>query len=324
MRYFFFIIYFFIFSQVFPQVVFTAINHSLNDVRACFFDDSTNEIIELSSNNSYLPVWFDDKIIFNFGNHVWLTDKTGNEQRILFEGVKPVVSKKNKFIAAYTRDGIVVADSQFKILKTIEVNYWDKITPTFSFDECSVSYYDKERESTFLFNWFNETNKQFGKMIYHPTWSPDGKKILLNTGKIDEDFRVGIVDSSWKEGDPISFITSKNENCILPIWSPRQNYIAYMILKSNKTLPNSDFIPGSIILYNISTRVKTVIAEDAGFTEGAYPQFCFDREEKFFYYTAINDLGYGIIARINLKDNYEKKNLTNDINLDCRLPHCQN
>jgi Tol biopolymer transport system component len=305
------------------QILFTAIDHSSNDVRACLLDDSTNEIIEVSFNNSYLPVWLGDKIVFNYGNHIWISDKSTKNQRIIFEGFKPVISKSNTFIAGYTKDGITIADSSGKVLKKIDVNYWERITPTFSHDEESISYFDKERESCFLFNWKNETNRLFGKNVYHPSWSPDGSKILFNFGKIDSNFRVAVVDSSWKEGLPMNFITGINENALLPIWSPKQNFISYMILTPTSSKPESDLIGGNIILFDLKTKIKTIMAEDAGFTEGAYPQFCFDEDEKYFYYTSINSLGNGAISKIDLLNNFQKEILTHDNNLDCRLPSCR-
>lgn len=316
-------IFFFTPGFLASQILFTAIDHSANDVRACLLDDSTHEIIEISFNNSYLPIWFGVKIVFNYGNHIWISDKTTKDQRIIFEGLKPVVSRSNKYVAGYSKEGITIADSSGKVLKKIEVDYWEKITPTFSYDEKSISYFDKERESSFLFNWKNETNKLFGKNIYHPSWSPDGSKILFNFGKMDSNFRVAVVDSSWKEGIPMNFITNVNENSVLPIWSPKQNFIAYMTLNQINSKSESDLMNGTIILYDLKTKIKTILAEDAGFTEGAYPQFCFDQSEKYFYYTSINPLGNGAITRIDMQNNFQNEILTHDNNLDCRLPVCR-
>jgi len=323
MRFLFYSILLFFPISLSAQILFTAIDHSENDIRACMLNDSTHEIIEISLNRSYLPTWIGDKIVFNFGNHIWMSDKSTKDQRIIFEGLKPVVSKSNSLIAGYSKQGITIVDSSGKVLKKLEVNFWEKVTPTFSFDEESISYFDKDREACYLFNWKNETNRLFGKNIYHPVWSPDGMQILFNTGKMDANFRVAVVDSSWKEGTPVNYITSINENAVVPIWSPKQNYIAYMILHSKNSNVESDLISSNIILYDIKTKVKTIIAEDAGFTEGAYPQFCFDGEEKYLYYTSVNSLGNGALVKIELKNNFQKKILTHDKNLDCRLPACK-
>ncbi|MCX8011446.1 MAG: hypothetical protein N3A61_09860, partial [Ignavibacteria bacterium] len=297
-----------------------AIDHSISDVRACLYDSSTKEVTEISSNNSFLPNWLGDDIIFNFGNHIWKTDVSISSQKIFFEGFKPIVSKRNKFIAAYTRKGIIIADSLGSVIKEIEVNYWSKITPTFAFDESIISYFDPERQACYLFDWKKEINKLFGSSIYHPTWSSSGDKILFNYGKIDENFRICLVDSSWKEGDEYNFITPTDENAIVPIWSPFENVIAFMVIDVESRSDSSDLIPGKIYFYNTKTESRKLIAEDAGFTEGDFPQFCFDNAGNYFYYTAINKKGNGTIVQLDLKNNFQKTYITTNQDIDYRLP----
>ncbi len=181
-------------------------------------------------------------------------------------------------------------------------------------------YYDKKREATFRFNWEEQRNHLFGHYIFHPVYSPDGSKILINVGKVDSNFRVGIVNPDWNENQPINYITSSYENSIVPIWSPSGQFIAYMTLLTKSTIPNSDFIPARIVLYNTKTKTKEIISEDAGFTEGAYPQFSFSKDERYFYYTAVRENGAGTIVQVDLLKNLEKKILINDPDIDARLP----
>jgi len=141
-----------------------------------------------------------------------------------------------------------------------------------------------------------------------------------NTGKVDSNFRVGIVDTNWNENQPVNYITPIYENSIVPIWSPSGRFIVYMTLLSKNSIQNSDFIPARIVLYDTKSKTKQIISEDAGFTEGAYPQFSFSKDERYFYYTAIRENGTGTIIQVDLNSNFEKRILINDSNLDARLP----
>lgn len=303
------------------QILFTGVDKLTGTVKAYYLIEETGQIIELSSGNSYLPRWLNDEfIVLNIGNSIFKVDKFGNNKIYFFDGFMPVVSRSGKYIAAYSKEGIIIADSTGKILSKVEVDYWHKVTLMFSYDEKHIFYYDKTRNACFLFDWGNQTNRFLASHLYHPTYSPDGEFLLVNIGKVDSNFRVAIVPKNWQEGKPLNYITSPYENSIVPIWSPSGRYIAYMILHTQHPLENSDFIPASIILYDRTTKSKFVIAENAGFTEGAYPQFSFNGDEKYLYYTSILENGNGTISRIDLSKNFEKMDLINDKFLDARLP----
>lgn len=312
---------FILLTNLFAQVVFTGVDRLTETVKAYYLNVETEQLLELSFSNSYLPRWLNENfIVLNIGNSIFKVDKYRDRQVFFFEGFMPVVSNSGKYVAAYTTDGIVVSDSSGKILRKLEVDYWSRITPTFSHDERIIFYYDKKREATFGFDWENLTNHLFAHYVYHPVFSPDGSKILINVGKVDSNFRVGIVNPDWKENQPINYITSPYENSIVPIWSPSGKYIAYMTLLSQKTIQNSDFIPARIVLYDTNSKTKQIISEDAGFTEGAYPQFSFSKDERYFYYTAVREIGTGTIVQVDLQNNFEKKILINDPNIDARIP----
>lgn len=309
-----------LFSNLFGQIVFTGFDRLTETVRAFYLDIDYGQISELSYANSYLPRWLNENyIILNIGNSIFKVDKFRQKQFFFFEGFMPVVSPSGKYVAAYSPKGIIVADSSGKILSILEVDYWNKATILFSYDEKSVFYYDKFRDATFRFDWEKQTNNLFGHNVIHPLVSPDGKKILVNIGKMDSNFRVGIVPLDWKENSPINFITSVYDNSIVPVWSPSGRFIAYMMLLANQPLPNTDLIPARIILYDTRNGSKQIISEDAGFTESAYPQFSFSSDEKFFFYTAIRENGTGTIVQINLSD-LTKRILIDDPQLDARIP----
>lgn len=312
------------FVNLSAQIVFTGYDRLSESVMAFHLNLENEQLTGLSYANSYLPRWLNENyIVLNIGNSIFKVDKFREKQTFLFEGFMPVVSRTGKYIASYSQKGIVVADSSGKILSILEVDYWSKVTPIFSYDEKSIYYYDKNREATFKFDWANQTNKLFAHNVIHPVSSPDGKKILINIGKMDSNFRVGIVLSDWKENEPINYISSAYENSIVPIWSPSGRYIAYMTLITNKKLEDSDLIPANIILYDTGNGSKQIIADDAGFTEGAFPQFSFSQDEKYFFYTSIRENGTGTIVQINLTD-YSKKVLIADPNLDARIPlYCE-
>lgn len=311
---------FLIFSNLSAQIVFTGYDRLNQSVKAFYLNLENHQLTELSYANSYLPRWLnEDYIVLNIGNSIFKVDKFRQKQNYFFEGFMPVVSRSGKYVAAYSQKGIVVADSTGKILSILEVDYWSKVTPIFSFDEKSIYYYDKKREATFKFDWEKQTNSLFAHNVIHPLISPDGKQILLNSGKMDSNFRVGIVSSDWKEDSPINFITSIYENSIVPVWSPTGRYIAYMTLLTKKKLENSDLIPANIILYDTRNGTKQILTDDAGFTEGAFPQFSFSQDEKYFYYTTIRENGTGTITQFNLSD-FSKKILIDDPDLDARIP----
>ncbi|MCX8056321.1 MAG: hypothetical protein N3F03_01770 [Ignavibacteria bacterium] len=310
-----------IISNLRGQIVFTGVDRLTQTVKAFHLNIENEQLLELSYSNSYLPRWLNENyIVMNIGNSIFKVDKFREKQFYFFDGYMPVVSKSGKYVAAYSKDGITIADSSGKILKVLEVDCWSKVTPIFSFDEKSIFYYDKKREACFKFNWEEQTNHIFAHYVFHPIFSPDGSKILINVGKVDSNFRIGIVNAEWKENQPINYITSSYENSIVPIWSPTGRYVAYLSLLSKSTYPNSDFIPARIVLYDTQTRTKHILTEDAGFTEGAYPQFSFSKDERFFYYTAIRENGTGTIGQLDLQNNLEKKFLINDPNIDARLP----
>jgi Tol biopolymer transport system component len=316
-----FLFHFFISLNIYAQIVFTGVDKLSESVKAYYFNLETEQLFELSYGNSYLPRCLNENyIVLNIGNSIFKVDKFREKHIYLFDGFLPVVSNSGKYIAAYSKNGITIADSSGKILRELEVDYWSKITPIFSFDEKSIFYYDEKRKATFKLNWEKQTNELFAHYVFHPIFSPDGTKLLINVGKVDSNFRVGIVRSDWNEKFPVNYITSPYENSIVPIWSPSGKFIAYMNLLSNKSLPNSDLIPARIVIYDVKTGIKQIVTEDAGFTEGAYPQFSFSPDENFFYYTAVREDGSGTIVQVDLQNDFEKKILINDPHLDARIP----
>ncbi len=313
-------IFLLIFSNLSAQIVFTGYDRLNESVKAFYLNLENEQLTELSYANSYLPRWLNENyIVLNIGNSIFKVDKFRQKQNYFFEGFMPVVSRSGKYVAAYSQKGILVADSTGKVLSILEVDYWSKVTPIFSSDEKSIYYYDKKREATFKFDWEKQTNNLFAHNVIHPLTSPDGKRILINFGKMDSNFRVGIVSSDWKENLPINFITSVYENSIVPMWSPSGRYIAYMTLLTNKKLENSDLIPANIILYDTRNGTKQILTDDAGFTEGAFPQFSFSQDEKYFYYTSIRENGTGTIVQFDLSD-FSKKILIADPEFDARIP----
>lgn len=317
-----FVIILFMNFNSFSQVVFTAVDSDNNDVRACYYDEEKDEVIILSSNNSYLPNWLGNYIIYNFGNHIWRTNTTTFEEEILIEGLNAVVSPSQKYFAVRVKDGVAIADSSGKLIKKIEVDAWNKVNVTFSYNDVYFTYYDKLKETCNLFDWKNETIKKLGSNIYHPQWNKKGNKILINIGKLEENFRVGIIDTNYVDGDKINYITNYNQNAIIPIWSPNENYIAYFLLDDENKNDLTDLHSGSIFIYKVFDGSRILVDTEAGYTEGAYPQFCFDNDEKYFYYNRVNEFGKGEIFRYNLSDGSKKK-LTKNEKIDYRIPKCK-
>lgn len=307
-------------SLIFAQILFTGVDKSTGNVRAYHLIPESEQIIELSYGNSYLPRWLNENfIVLNIGNSIFKVDKFGENKTYFFEGYMPVVSRSGKYVSAYSKNGITLSDSTGKLISKIEVDCWTKVTPIFSYDEKSIFYYDHTRNACFEFNFDKQTNYLIGHFVFHPLHSPDGTKLLLNIGKTDSNFKVAIANINWKENEPLTYLTSDYENSVVPIWSPSGRYIVYMRLLTDKAIDNSDLIPANIILYDTHTHTKKILAEDAGFTEGVFPQFSFSKDERFFYYTSIRKNGTGTITEIDLTNN-QKRILITDNTIDARIP----
>lgn len=299
------------------KVVFTAIDYSNNEVRAVISDSDGGNRAELGFNKTYLPVWFNGKILLNSDYFVWQCDTSGQNLHKLFPGYRSSVSNNKTMIAFYDKDGISISDEKGRIIKQISVNAFQDVAITWSFDDKKVSYFNSEKNSCFLFNIESDSLEIFGDSIYHPVWSPDNKWIMYN--RFNKEGRFSIIIRRIYDGREFT-IGDSNENAVVPIWSSSGNKIAYLSINLDlQNLVELDLVPCKLFLFELNKMSSTLISEDAGFTDNAYPQMCFDESDEFIYYTKINENNLGSIARINLK-NFEEKILSKDFFIDERFP----
>lgn len=305
--------------QLHPQtkIVFTAIDYPNDEVRAVICDSDGNNRIELGFNKTYLPVWFNDKILLNSDTFIWQCDSSGENLQKLFPGYRAVVSNNKKMFAFYDRDGIGIADASCKVIKQIAVNAFEDAAITWAKNDDKVSYFDPEKKISYLFNLKNDSLEIFGDSIYHPLWNPRNELVLYNQTLHDEKFCVVVKNI---KSDSKNVISGQNENAVVPIWSSAGNKIAYLSFRTPiENSPQSDIFPCNLILYDLENKVSTILTSEAGFTDKAFPQMCFDERDEFLYFTKINENNLGSIARINLKT-FKQETISVNMLLDERFP----
>ncbi len=304
-----------LFSQT--KILFTAIDYSTGEVRATICDEFGNNRHDLAFNKTYLPVWFGEKILLNSDNFIWQCDTSGENLTQISLGYRASVSNNLKMAAFYTEHGINVADEKGKIIKQIFVNTLNDAAITWYRNDDKISYFDPEKRKCFLFNLANDSIEVFGDSIFHPLWNPKIELVLFNKAVSDERYNVVVKDERTN-----NFITinQKNENAVVPIWSNDGQKIAYLAFKGNVTESDkSDLYPCRLIIYDINQKKSFVAVDDAGFTDKAFPQMCFDEKDEFIYYTKINEFGLGALARVNLK-NFVKETISKNSYIDERFP----
>lgn len=312
---------------IFPQskILFTSVDYRNNDIRAAICDDLGNNKIDLGFNNTFLPVWFGNDILFNSNNLIWKCDFNGDSLIKLIDGFRISVSNNENMFAFYNNNGIGVANEKGKIFKQIYVDAWNDVTLTWSKGDSLISFFRLEDMKCFLFNIINESVIFFGDSVFHPLWNKQNEMIVYNKMRPDETFLIYIKDeiNTYNEDRLISTI---GEMSIVPIWSNSGNKIAYLTLASNEDQPPiefTDMLIGTLKIYDIKSRRTQVITEDAAYTDQAFPQFSFSHDDVFIYYTTINNNGNGSIIRINTLT-LEKEIISKDENIDERFPLVKN
>jgi tricorn protease len=109
--------------------------------------------------------------------------------------------------------------------------------------------------------------------IYHPVWSPDGKKILFG----NKDFKIFYIDLATKKLVLVDESNQlKNDEFYWEEsdynWSPDSKWICYSITKYNKN--------NQIFVYNIEDNKKYAVTDD--FFDNINPRF--DSNGKYLYY----------------------------------------
>lgn len=300
------------------KIIFTSIDYPNDEVCAtiCEIDGSNRN--ELGFNKTYLPAWFNDKVLLNSDNFIWQCDTSGENLIKLFPGYRVSVSNNKKMFAFYDKDGIGISDEKGKIIKQFAVNTFKDAAITWSKKDDKVSFFNPEKEIGYLFNLTNDSLEKFGDSVYHPLWNPKNDLILFNRAASDGKFDV--IMKKNQLGSEI-IINKKNENAVVPIWSNGGDKIAYLSFQNVlENSPETDLFACDLVLYDVEKKTAQILSTNAGFTDKAFPQMCFDEKDEFIYFTQINENGLGSIARINLK-NLSQETISRDITLDERFPN---
>jgi hypothetical protein len=314
----------FFFSEIHSQtkIIFTAIDYTNDEVRATICDGDGSNRNELGFNKTYLPAWFNDKVLLNSDTFIWQCDTSGANLTKLFPGYRVSISNNKRMFAFYNQNGIGVSDDKGRIIKQIMVNAFEDVAITWSKKDDRVSYFDPDKKICYLFNLINDSLEIFGDSIYHPMWNPQNHYVLYNRASADDKFDIylQLADSA----DSKFIINKKDENAVVPIWSNSGNKIAYLSFKTVvQNSPESDLYPCNLMLYDVGKRSSQILSGDASFTDKAFPQICFDEKDEYIYFTKINEAGLGSIARINLKT-LQQETISKDSNLDERFPSVKN
>jgi hypothetical protein len=141
--------------------------------------------------------------------------------------------------------------------------------------------------------------------------------VLYNQALPDGKFSVVVKNI---KSDSKIVISNQNENAVVPIWSNAGNKIAYLSFKTAlENSPESDLFPCNLILYDLESKVLTMLSSEAGFTDKAFPQMCFDERDEFLYFTKINENNLGSIARVDLKT-LKQETVSVNLRIDERFP----
>jgi hypothetical protein len=286
-------------------------------VRATICEIDGNNRNELGFNKTYLPAWFKDKILLNSDTFVWQCDTSGENLTKLFPGYRVSISNNKKMFAFYDRDGIGISDEKGKIIKQIAANVFEDAAITWSKNDDKVSFFNPEKKICYLFNLTNDSLEAFGDSVYHPLWNPKNDLILFNRAASNDKFDVVI--KNIQSGSEI-IVNKNNENAVVPIWSNEGDKIAYLSFQTVlENSPETDLFACDLVLYDVEKKTAQILSTSAGFTDKAFPQMCFDEKDEFIYFTKINEVGLGSIARINLKSLFQET-ISKDIKLDERFP----
>ncbi|MEO8398422.1 MAG: hypothetical protein ABI550_01265 [Ignavibacteriaceae bacterium] len=303
----------------FPQtkIIYTAVDYSLNEVRAAICDSSGSNKYDLGFSKTYLPVWFGDNILFNSDTYIWKCDTVGGNLTKMMEGFRVSVSHDETMFAFYNLKGIGIADTSGKIIKQYLVEPWRDVTITWSKNDDQISYYNLEKETCYLFNLENDSLINFGEEIFNPLWHKSNSYILYNQKNKDGLFDV-ILNSIEKNKRLI--LNSPGEMALVPIWSNDGTKIAYLVIKDKPKMEvQTDMLESTLMLYDLKTKAHTILTGDAGFTDQAFPQMSFDKNDKNIYYTSISSTGIGTLTKINLKT-LSKEIISRNKNIDERFP----
>ncbi len=297
------------------KILYTSLDYNTGDLRACIMDtDGTNKT-DLGFNKTYLPFWVGNNIVFNSDTFIWKVDLNGENMREIATGYRVAESNNKDKFAFYNEGGIGIADINGTLLKQIYVDCWEDVSITWSKNDEHITYYKFETEKCYMFDIANETISLFGDYVYHPLWHNNHNMILFNKMMINELYGVYL-----RKGEEDFLVSNPAGMSVVPIWSNDGTKIAYFeIIEFVDYEVESDMYISQLILYDVIKGESSVLANDAGFTDKAFPQFSFDDSDEHIYYTAINDKGYGSIVKISLETKM-KTVISNNPDVDERFP----
>jgi hypothetical protein len=299
------------------KIVYTAVDYSNNEVRATICNIDGSDKTDLGFNRTYLPAWFGDKILFNSDTFIWECDTEGENLRQMIAGYRVSVSHDKKKFAFYNKEGIGIADTTGRLIKQIFVEPWEEVTVTWYRDDTKISFFNLQKDKSLFFDLKEERIEEIGTGIYHPLYHKASEKVLFNRSNGD------LFDVILASANDTLVINDKKEMALVPSWSTNGNMIAYLSVKETEDTVETDMLFADLILYSIDSGKKTVLTEDASYTDQAFPQVVFDRNDEFVYFTSITEKGTGALARINIKT-LKQEIISKNPNIDERIPLVKN
>lgn len=301
------------------RILFTYVDHENGEVRASICDENGENKMDIGFNKTYLPVWFNGKVLLNSLNYIWRCESNGENFTKIGEGFRASSSTTGKYFSFYTRDGIAVFDSNYNAKKNLVLDVWTDVSVTWIKNDSIISFYDPKKESTIFFNIENDSLYSFGKEIFHPVWSKVTREIIYNKVLNNGNFAI-FLNKSSNPSEKDLVLTAESENALVPIWSNNFDKIAYLRIKEDSLQTiDSDMLLADLILYDLVTRKYQILVRDAGYTDQAYPQFSFDDVDENIFYTSLSDRGTGIIKKVNL-ESLKTEIISKNILIDERIP----
>ncbi len=113
------------------------------------------------------------------------------------------------------------------------------------------------------------------RAVYHPEWSPDGKKILFG----NKDFAIFVIDVATKKMTKVDESNElKNDEFFWETsdynWSPDSKWICYSFVQYNRN--------SQIYIYSLEQNKRYAVTND--FFDNLYP--CFDKNGDYLYYVS--------------------------------------
>ncbi len=299
------------------QLVITYGDFVNDEIRVGLLDINTASLTDVGFNKTYLPALLGNLILFNSDRFLWQTGPDGSGLTQLNKGFRASVSPFGDFVAYYSGAGIEICRSDFSLIKKIELDCNPDNQITWLPQNRGLTFFREGQ--TYAYDFLGDSIYKFGNDTYQPVWYGNSNRFIYTILADDSTYRV-------KLGNGLNCNTGDREllpgsaHSFAPQWSNSGDYIAFYRLKPNIEIPTeTDILPVELVVVNTNNPRLSAVFDDAGFTDGVFPQFTFSPDDNLIYYTSISKFGTGIIKAGNTRSG-ETKVIYEDQALDLRFP----